>query len=156
MGDAWKMLKDYDFNFFKKDECFTVVRLVNESLKRKSDIQFLTYNGFEDFILQSAIIGYSKQGFSHLPPGQQLLLFIEQLKKITKEKSGSIEIFDNPEEAYFQETEVIREFNKRLKENPDYILPEGYKRIKQTTLEYEYDFHPMLQNNMRISYIEVL
>lgn len=96
MGEVWKMLKDYEFNFLKKDECFTIVRLINDNLKRKNDIQCLTYSGFEDFILQSAIIGYSKQGYSHIPPGQQLLLFIEQLKKITKEKSGSIEIFDNP------------------------------------------------------------
>lgn len=51
---------------------------------------------------------------------------------------------------------MIREYNKRLKENPDYILPEGYKRIKQTTLEFEYDFHPMLQKNISSSYIEVL
>jgi hypothetical protein len=70
------MLKDYEFSFLKKEESFTIVRLINEGFKRKNDIQFLTYNGFEDFILQSAIIGYSKQGFSHIPPGQQLLMFI--------------------------------------------------------------------------------
>jgi hypothetical protein len=29
---------------------------------------------------------------------------------------------------------VIREFNKRLKINPDYILPEGYKKVKQVAL----------------------
>lgn len=46
MGDVWRMLKDYDFNFLKKEECFTIVRLVNDQLKRKHDIQFLTYTGF--------------------------------------------------------------------------------------------------------------
>ena len=108
MGQAWKMLKDYDFNFLKKEEVFTIVRLINENLKRKNDIQNLNYNGFEEFILQSAILGYSKAGHGHLSPGNQLLLLIEQLKKITKEKAGSVQIFDNPEQAYFQETEVIR------------------------------------------------
>jgi hypothetical protein len=67
-----------------------------------------------------------------------------------------VEIFDNPEEAYFQETEVIREFNKRLRDNPEYILPEGYKRVKQTALEFEHDLHPMLQKNIKTSYVEVL
>ena len=43
------------------------------------------------------MIGYSKLGYSHLSPGKQLLMFVEQLKKVTKEKSGSIDIFDNPE-----------------------------------------------------------
>ena len=85
-----------------------------------------------------------------------LRMFLDQLKKVTRDKSGSVEIFDNPEEAYFQENEVIREFNRRLRENPDYILPEGYKRVKQTTLDYEYNLHPMLQKNISSSYVEVL
>ncbi len=46
MGEAWKMLKDYDCNFIKKEDSFTVVRLINEGLKRKNDIQYLTYEGF--------------------------------------------------------------------------------------------------------------
>ena len=77
-------------------------------MKRRSDVQNLIYVGFEEFILQVAVIGYSRQGYPHLPPGQHLRLFLEQLKKVTREKSGSTEIFDNPEEAYFQETEVVR------------------------------------------------
>ena len=47
-------------------------------------------------------------------------------------------MFDSPEEMYFQETEVIREFNKRLSENPEYPLPEGYKKIKQTEYNFSY------------------
>ena len=46
MGEAWRMLKDYDLNFFKKEEVFTIIRLINENLKRKNDIQNLTYSGF--------------------------------------------------------------------------------------------------------------
>ena len=84
-------------------------------MKRRNDLQNLTFAGFEDFILQVVVLGYARMGYAHLPPAQQLRMLLEQLKKVTKEKSGSIEIFDNPEEAYFQETEVIREFNKRLR-----------------------------------------
>ena len=93
MGDVWKMLKDYDFNFLKKQQSNTIVRLINQNLKRKNEIQFLNYQGFEDFVMQVAIIGYGKAGFSHIPPGQQLLKFIDKLKKVTKEKSGNIDIF---------------------------------------------------------------
>lgn len=49
-----------------------------------------------------------------------------------------MELFENPEEVYFQETDVIKEFNRRLKDNPDYILPEGYKKVRQTELYYDY------------------
>ena len=75
--------------------------------------------------------GYNKSGFSHLPAGQKIRMFVSQLKNVTQQRGGNIELFDNPEEVYFQETDVIREFNKRLKENPEYILPEGYKKVKQ-------------------------
>lgn len=47
-------------------------------------------------------------------------------------------MFDSPEEMYFQETDVIREFNKRLADNPDYPLPEGYKKIRQSEYRYHY------------------
>lgn len=68
----------------KKEESFTVVRLINEQMKRKNDIQFLTYEGFEDFLLQVAVIGFGKMGFSHLPPGRLLQMFVDKLKKVTK------------------------------------------------------------------------
>ena len=68
----------------KKEESFTVVRLINEQMKRKNDIQFLTYEGFEDFLLQVAVIGFGKMGFSHLPPGRLLQMLVDKLKKVTK------------------------------------------------------------------------
>lgn len=32
---------------------------------------------------------------------------------------------------YFSQTEVIKEFNKKLQEDPSYPLPEGYKTVKE-------------------------
>jgi hypothetical protein len=39
---------------------------------------------------------------------------INHLRSITASRGGSTDMFDNPEEMYFQETEVVREFNRRL------------------------------------------
>jgi len=36
------------------------------------------------------VAGYGKIGYDHLPPGKTLQLFVEQLKKVTKDKSGSV------------------------------------------------------------------
>ena len=52
-------------------------------MKRKNDLQNLTYLGFEEYIMQVCNYGYSKIGFSHLTPGQKVNIFINQLKKIT-------------------------------------------------------------------------
>ncbi len=59
-------------------------------MKRKNDLQNLTYLGFEEYILQVCNYGYSKIGFSHLTPGQKLIMFIQQLKLVTTEKGGNI------------------------------------------------------------------
>ena len=29
IGEVWKLLKEYEFNFLKKEDCFTIVRLIN-------------------------------------------------------------------------------------------------------------------------------
>lgn len=38
-------------------------------------------------------------------------------------------MFDEPEAAYFSESDVIKEFNKKIQEDPGFILPEGYKKV---------------------------
>ena len=66
---------------------------------------------------------YTRFGYAHIPPARQLALFIEQIRSVTASRGANTEIFDNPDQVYFQETDVIRQFNKWLKENPDYVLP---------------------------------
>ena len=51
---------------------------------------------------------------------------------------------------------MIKEFNKRLKENPDYILPEGYKKITLTELKYDYEVHPVNFPGLPSKYMTVL
>ena len=46
-------------------------------------------------------------------------------------------MFDEPEIAYFNEEEVIKEFNKRLEEDPNFILPEGYKKITEKQISFK-------------------
>ena len=36
---------------------------------------------------------------------------------------------------FFNETDIINEFNKKLLENSDFVLPEGYKKIQETSLK---------------------
>ena len=81
-----------------------IVKKINESMKRKNDLQNLTFQGFEEFIIQMCHYAYGKAGFIHIPPSQQILKFIEQIRSVTASKGGSTIIFDSPEEVYFQET----------------------------------------------------
>ena len=67
--------------------------MINENMKRKTDNQNLTYLGFEEYIFQAFNYGYSKIGFAHLSPGQRIMLFLNQLKNVTAEKGGNVELF---------------------------------------------------------------
>ncbi len=141
------MHKDYNADFIKKEESFAIVKQVNESMKRKQDIQNLTYLGFEEYIVQFCIYAYSKIGVSSLSPGQKVAKLIGQFKKVTEEKGGNVEMFANPEEMYFLETDVIKEYNRRLAENEAYILPEGYKKVRQTEFIYDYQFTKVVKES---------
>jgi hypothetical protein len=104
---------------------------VNEAQRRRNDPGNLTYLGFEEYLLQFCFLGYQKEHPQN-PPGRQVMLMIEQIRRVTASRGGSVDLFDSPDEMYFQETDVIREFNRRLGDNPEYPLPEGYKKVRQT------------------------
>ena len=48
-------------------------------------------------------------------------------------------MYDDPEHQFFQETEVIKEYNKKLLSDPKYVLPEGYKAVKEPRLSFKYE-----------------
>ena len=50
------------------------------------------------------------------------------------EKGENTSVFDEPEAAYFNESEVIKEFNKKIEADPGFILPEGYKKVVDKTV----------------------
>lgn len=76
MIEVWKMLRDYEFDIVKREESQTLIRKVNEAMKRKHDSQNLTYLGFEEYLLQLSCFAYSRAGYSHIPPARQLALFL--------------------------------------------------------------------------------
>lgn len=62
-------------------------------MKRRNDIQNLTYLGFEQYIIQMCYHGFKKKGFSSLTPGQKILELITHIKNSTFKKGGNIDMF---------------------------------------------------------------
>lgn len=62
-------------------------------MKRRNDLQNLTYLGFEEYIFQMCNYGYGKSGFAHCPPGQKIRMFIKQLRDMTAQRGGNIDLF---------------------------------------------------------------
>ena len=69
-------------------------------------------------------------------PAQILEVFFKYLRTVTEERGENTVLFDDPDSAYFNESEVIREFNKKLEQDPGYILPEGYKKVTDRVMTF--------------------
>lgn len=77
------MHREYNVDFIKKEEAFAMIRMINENMKRKNDLQNLTYLGFEEYIVQFCIYAYERLGMTSLSPGQKVSKLINQLKSVT-------------------------------------------------------------------------
>ena len=87
-----------------------------------------------------------KQSDSNNIPAQILEKLFLFLRNVSDAKGESTVLFDEPDTAYFNETEVIREFNRKLEEDPGFILPEGYKKIIDRSMQFEPTISPSLRS----------
>ena len=62
------------------------------------------------------------------------------------------QIFEQPESIYYNETEAVKELNKKLENNPGYIVPEGYKKIVEKKVSFQ---HQIFLEAMSPTYKEV-
>ncbi len=49
---------------------------------------------------------------------------------------------------------MIREFNKKLEQDPGYILPEGYKKVTDKNMIFEAKIRPKAAQGLPQSYLE--
>lgn len=55
-----------------------------------------------------------KRELKNMMPAQILETFFKYLRTVTEERGESTVLFDDPDSAYFNESEVIKEFNRKL------------------------------------------
>lgn len=151
VAELWKFIKDYELaDLTSQDEQKNLVRVIcQDGLKQTSNLSSFDFNGFLVYIVQLAWLLYSRapSNLSHLPASCSLSRMIEQLKFVTRKRGQSCAMYDEPDECYFGETEIIRQFNKTLRENPQYPLPEGYKKYHEKEIQFSYKLTPKLQLN---------
>jgi hypothetical protein len=58
-----------------------------------------------------------------------LQILINHFRTITAARKQSTALFDDPDTQYFQQSDVIKEFNKQLLANPNVELPDGFKKV---------------------------
>jgi len=131
LNEITKMIKEHQVNstMLNRDELITMIRLV--SIKNNSpDVSSLTFEAFQDFFLQMAIYIYSKQsGLSHLPLVESVKALVKHFEKATEGRGENTLLYTDPETTVLGDQDLLKELNKVIKANPDYPLPEGYRRV---------------------------
>jgi len=144
-AEVTKMLKDHNVesNMLNRDELATLLRLVNARMGR-NDINTLTFEGFQEFFLQTAIYIYSKPPtiLSHLPLVESVRALIKHFEKATQ---GSTTLYTDPDTTALGDQDLIKELNKVVKTNPDYPVPEGYRKVTEKEAFFEFTLKPTVE-----------
>lgn len=144
------MLKDHDlmYSHISREELITLVRLINLAVpEKRADLTSLPWESFTEFMLQLSVICFTRAplDLSGMPPLAQLRALIDHLSKVAKQKHFSTFLYEDPEASALGDQEILRELNRQIEINPNYELPEGYKKVTEKDILYEYRFPPMLE-----------
>ncbi len=104
------------------------MRLLNLKNFKRQDISALSFNHFMDLIPQVAYLACSKT-MSHLSLPDMIMSLLSHFEKATKAKNQSTILYEDPDTTTIGDMEMLKEMCRRVKDNPDYILPEGYYKV---------------------------
>jgi hypothetical protein len=54
-------------------------------------------------------------------------------------------LYEDPDITTIGDMEMLREMNRRVKDNPDYILPEGYYKVVEKDQNFNYQIPEYMQ-----------
>ena len=157
-AELWKLLKDFNYTgYVSQDKVESMIRLINIHIFKEKDekLKSLDFDGFLIFLLNLAYWVYSKDppgDLRHLPPNFSLEGMIQHFREVEKNRGVSTILFDDPEATIVADSEVLKEFNRKLEEDPEYVLPEGYKKIPDIRVKFEYKLYEGLTEALPESY----
>jgi hypothetical protein len=91
--------------------------------------------------VQTSILIYSRppKDLSDLSPVESVKTLFKHFEDATKARGQSIILYEDPDLVNKEDSDLIRELTKRLRQNPDYPIPEGFKKIEEQELVYKYE-----------------
>ena len=107
-------------------------------------------------ITQLAYFIYNKH-FPFLTPSDFILKLINHFEKATRSRGQSTLLYEDPDATTIGDRDVLKELNRRIKHNPDILLPEGYYKVneKEQIFNYELPEYLPIEESQKIS-IELL
>ena len=143
LAEITMFLKDHGFTkkHLTREELAGLIRMINLRKIKKFDLSALPYNGWLEFLIQASHFIYSRKPYfmDNLPLVEQLYAFFNQMKNETLRRKESILLFEDPDSTVMADPKLLKALNKKLKENPEYPVPEGFKKVKEKVIEHNYE-----------------
>ena len=153
------MLKDHDVNkhMFSKEDLAQLVRLVNFNIIKRHDLTAIDYTGFQTFLMQLAYVMYQRLpvikrkyaskgpsmveknnmlpdvDVAELPPVESIKALKAQFEKATKARGNTTILYEDPDSTSIGDPVLLKALNKKLQENPEYPVPEGFAKAVSYT-----------------------
>ncbi|CAD8059186.1 unnamed protein product [Paramecium sonneborni] len=150
-AEVWAFLKDYElvFNVSKEQVKALLRSIAIQLMKSKNELTNFNYDGFKHIITQYACIIFTKKN-RYVQPHVCVELMLQKMQQVTANKGQNTQLYDDPDNMYFAQKEVIKEFNRKLAEDSKYVLPEGYKSQKEEIIKFYHVFE--IQDENTIAY----
>jgi hypothetical protein len=113
-----------------KEEAATILRMVNAHITGdKRENKSLSGKHFPQFFLQVAMFAFGRApiNLSQKPPIESVKTLLKLFEKSTFHRGESIKLYENPDHTILADSDMIKELNKILKQNPNHPMPDGFK-----------------------------
>ena len=139
VAELSKLLRDHDFkpSQVNKDQLQSLVRLINLKINKRADLSALDFVGFMEWIVQISLVVFDNTEYGMTLP-QMVQALLKQFEGSTKAHGQSIMLYEDPDTTSIGDNDLLKEMNKRLKENPDYPVPDGYLKVSEKEQVFEY------------------
>ncbi len=122
------------------DEIKVLIKLVNFRIMKQFENNTLNFPAFKEWIIQAGIYMHTKKphDYSEFPPIYSLEKMMTRMRETQKKKGANTILFEDPEATAIADSDLVIALNKKIKEDPNYPIPEGFKKRKEKTLVYTY------------------
>jgi hypothetical protein len=130
-----------------KEEVNALLRLLNTKILKKSEIQTLDFEGFQQFLVQMGIFIYSRppKKLGHMPIHMLVQELMKHFRDTMSKQGRNTILYDDPDSTEMGDKELNKFLNDNLKADPDYALPDAYKKVYEKNLQMQFMFPPTIE-----------
>ncbi|CAG9318804.1 unnamed protein product [Blepharisma stoltei] len=144
--DAKSVITEAEIRKLLREQGITKEMISNSEIKKiytqmivKLKIPVLSYSEFFNFLIQISAAIYSKKqrNLLEFPLAVSYKALFEHFSKYAENNGIPKSYYEDPDYG-IGDPEVAKGLNEKLKRDPEYPMPEGYKRSKQESMEVSY------------------